>query len=91
MSQRAQRSGSPSTPAMSGNLEQSLGHEPGLAREQCTAADSSLRLVLMGTGPFAVPSFEALRAAGHAIALVVTKPRVEVKSRQGAPPAPVRL
>jgi methionyl-tRNA formyltransferase len=45
----------------------------------------------MGTGPFAVPSFEALRAAGHDIALVVTKPQPSVKSRKGAPPAPVRL
>lgn len=35
----------------------------------------SLQLVLMGTGPFAVPSFEALRArAKDRIDLVVTKP-----------------
>ncbi len=49
-----------------------------------------LRLVLMGTGPFAVPSFEALQAAGHEIALVVTKPSPAVKSRKGPPPNPVR-
>ncbi len=48
------------------------------------------RLVLMGTGPFAVPSFEALRAAGHEIVLVVTKPQPPVKSRKGPPPSPVR-
>ena len=48
------------------------------------------RLVLMGTGPFAVPSFEALRQAGHEIALVVTRPQPVVKSRKGPPPAPVR-
>ena len=48
------------------------------------------RLVLMGTGPFAVPSFEALRAAGHEIALVVTKPQPPVKSRKGPPSNPVR-
>ena len=48
------------------------------------------RLVLMGTGPFAVPSFEALRQAGHDIALVVTRPQPVVKSRKGPPPAPVR-
>lgn len=48
------------------------------------------RLVLMGTGPFAVPSFEALRAAGHVIALVVTKPQSPVKSRKGPPSNPVR-
>lgn len=50
----------------------------------------SLRLILMGTGPFAVPSFEALREAGHEIILVVTKPQPPVKSRRGPPPAPVR-
>ncbi len=49
-----------------------------------------LRLVLMGTGPFAVPSFEALRSAGHEIAMVVTRPARVVKSRKGPPPAPVR-
>ncbi len=43
------------------------------------------RLIVMGTGPFAVPSFEALRAAGHEIALVVTKPQPPVKSRQARP------
>lgn len=50
----------------------------------------SKRLVLMGTGPFAVPTFDALRAAGHDIAMVVTKPMAEVKSRKGPPPSPVR-
>ena len=49
-----------------------------------------LRLVLMGTGPFAVPSFEALRLAGHEIVMVVTRPARAVKSRKGPPPAPVR-
>ena len=44
----------------------------------------------MGTGPFAVPSFEALRAGGYEIALVVTKPTPPVKSRKGPPPNPVR-
>ncbi|MFK8113069.1 MAG: methionyl-tRNA formyltransferase [Rubripirellula sp.] len=49
-----------------------------------------MKLIVMGTGPFAVPSFEALRQAGHEIALVVTKPQPPVKSRRGPPPAPVR-
>ena len=48
------------------------------------------RLILMGTGPFAVPAFEALRDAGHEIALVVTRPAAVVKSRKGPPPSPVR-
>ena len=49
-----------------------------------------MKLVLMGTGPFAVPSFEALRQAGHDISLVVTRPMPPVKSRGGPPPSPVR-
>jgi methionyl-tRNA formyltransferase len=48
------------------------------------------RLILMGTGPFAVPAFEAIREAGHEIALVVTRPVVAVRSRKGPPPSPVR-
>lgn len=44
----------------------------------------------MGTGPFAVPSFEALRQSDHEIVAVITKPEPLVKSRKGPPPAPVR-
>lgn len=33
-----------------------------------------MRIIVMGTGPFAVPSAEGLWAAGHDIALVVTRP-----------------
>jgi methionyl-tRNA formyltransferase len=33
-----------------------------------------LRLVVMGTAPFAVPSLEAVLAAGHAVACVYTQP-----------------
>lgn len=49
-----------------------------------------LRIILMGTGPFAVPAFEAIHHSDHAIIAVVTKPEPPVKSRKGAPPAPVR-
>ena len=44
----------------------------------------------MGTGPFAVPSFEAIRRSKNEIVAVVTKPEPPVKSRKGPPPAPVR-
>jgi methionyl-tRNA formyltransferase len=54
-------------------------------------ADAEQRLIVMGTGPFAVPSFDALRIAGHEIALVVTRPMPPVKSRKGPPSSPVRL
>jgi methionyl-tRNA formyltransferase len=53
-------------------------------------ANPTLHLIVMGTGPFAVPSFEALRQAGHEIALVVTKPQPPVKSRRGPPSTPVQ-
>src|SRR5262245_15296534 len=33
-----------------------------------------MRLVMLGTGPFAVPTLKALVAAGHDVALVVTRP-----------------
>lgn len=52
--------------------------------------DKPLRMIMMGTGPFAVPSFDALREAAHEIVLVVTKPTPPVKSRKGPPPNPVR-
>ena len=49
----------------------------------------------MGTGPFAVPSFDAVRVAkvgtsSHSILAVVTRPQPPVKSRSGPPPSPVR-
>jgi len=49
-----------------------------------------LRLILMGTGPFAVPAFEALADAGYEIVRVVTRPAPAVRSRRGPPPSPVR-
>lgn len=48
-----------------------------------------MKLILMGTGPFAVPSFQALHQDGHEICLVVVRPVVATKSRKGPPPAPV--
>lgn len=63
---------------------------PEPSSSSAVAAARPLRLVVMGTGPFAVPSFEALRVAGHQIALVVTRPMPPVKSRKGPPASPVR-
>ncbi len=50
-----------------------------------------LRLVLMGTGPFAVPSFAALHAAGHTIAAVVCRPEISGTPGRKPPPSPVRV
>ena len=44
-------------------------------------ADRSLKLVLMGTGPFAVPSFRQIARSRHHILAVVTKPKADKPSR----------
>jgi methionyl-tRNA formyltransferase len=43
-----------------------------------------MRLVMMGTGPFAAPTFEALYAAGHDLAALVTRPPRNVRDRYKA-------
>ena len=48
--------------------------------------DRPLKLVLMGTGPFAFPSFQQIARSRHTILAVVTKPPVENPSRHKAPP-----
>ena len=48
--------------------------------------DRPLKLVLMGTGPFAFPSFQQIARSHHKILAVVTKPPVENPSRDKAPP-----
>ena len=55
-----------------------------------------MRVILMGTGPFAVPSFEQLRSEGIDIPVVISRPEVAGGSRggnskKGPPPSPVRL
>ncbi|XZE46173.1 methionyl-tRNA formyltransferase [Pirellulaceae bacterium SH467] len=51
-----------------------------------------MRIVLMGTGPFAVPSFEALCQHDLEIAAVICRPEVQAPSAKKAPPpSPVRL
>jgi len=49
-----------------------------------------LKLVFCGTPSFAVPTFEALRAAGHEIALVVSQPDRPVGRRQELTAPPVK-
>ena len=50
-----------------------------------------MRLILMGTGPFAVPSFQALLQTGYEIVHVVTRPIAPTLRKKGPPPSPVRL
>jgi methionyl-tRNA formyltransferase len=48
-----------------------------------------VRLVFLGSPAFALPSLEALRAAGHEIALVVTQPDRPAGRGQKPTPPPV--
>ena len=49
-----------------------------------------MRLILMGTGPFAVPSFQALLQKGYEIVHVVTRPTVPPPHKKVASHGPVR-
>ena len=53
------------------------------------AVASTLRLVVMGTGPFAVPMFRALLRSRHAVAALVTRPSHAAPGRR-PPPNPMR-
>jgi methionyl-tRNA formyltransferase len=55
-----------------------------------TNAARSLKLVFCGTPQFAVPTFEALVAAGHDVALVVSQPDRPVGRDQQIAPTPVK-
>lgn len=52
--------------------------------------DQPLKMILMGTGPFAVPAFEAIYRSNDTVALVVTRPQTVAKSRKPAAVSPVR-
>ena len=49
-----------------------------------------MRLIMMGTGPFAVPTFRELYAAGHDVALLVTKPLRTHRGREVEPASVMR-
>lgn len=49
-----------------------------------------MRVVMMGTGPFAVPTFEWLLRSGHDIPALVTRPVPENRGRQKLPANPMR-
>jgi methionyl-tRNA formyltransferase len=56
-----------------------------------TNAARSLKLIFCGTPQFAVPTFDALLAAGHEIALVVSQPDRPVGRDRQVAPTPVKL
>jgi len=49
-----------------------------------------MRIIVMGTGPFAVPMLEAILAAGHDVPVVVTRPLSPVRGRKKPPANPMR-
>jgi len=54
------------------------------------APSIGMRLIMMGTGPFAVPTFRQLLAAGHEVPLLVTRPPKPTSGRGPAPINPMR-
>ncbi len=49
-----------------------------------------MRIIIMGTGPFAVPMLKAILAAGHDVLVVVTRPTRPARGRKQPPPNPMR-
>lgn len=49
-----------------------------------------MRIVMMGTGPFAVPTFESLLESEHDVAVLVTRPQPKMRTRGKAPANPMR-
>jgi methionyl-tRNA formyltransferase len=50
-----------------------------------------MRLVMMGTGPFAVPTFEALLDSRHQVVTLYTRPSPPFRGRGPAPVNPMRM
>ena len=49
-----------------------------------------MRIIVMGTGPFAVPMLEAILVAGHDVPVVVTRPLPPARGRKKPPANPLR-
>lgn len=63
--------------------------------DQTSSGGRGLRIVFMGTGPFAVPSFLAMlepgvRARGHEVVALVTQPARVGRGNRPVPPSPMR-
>jgi methionyl-tRNA formyltransferase len=53
-------------------------------------SNDSLRLIMMGTGPFAVPTFRALFDTRHTVVALVTQPARPTHRHGSPPPTPMR-
>lgn len=49
-----------------------------------------MRILMMGTGPFAVPTFRALCDSSHEVVALVTRPERPLRGKRPAPPSPMR-
>jgi methionyl-tRNA formyltransferase len=49
-----------------------------------------MRIVVLGTGPFAVPTFESLLASRHELSALITRPTPPAKGREKGPVNPMR-
>src|SRR5262245_21424536 len=49
-----------------------------------------MRIVVLGTGPFAVPMFESLLDSEHEVAALITRPTPPAKGREKGPLNPMR-
>ena len=49
-----------------------------------------MRIIMLGTGPFAVPTFRRLKSAGYDLPLLVTRPAKPLAGRGPAPVHPMR-
>src|SRR5437667_7342611 len=49
-----------------------------------------MRIVVLGTGPFAVPMFQSLLDSPHAVAALLTRPVLSPKAREKGPANPMR-
>ncbi len=49
-----------------------------------------MRIVMMGTGPFAVPTFESLWQSDHEVVALVTRPTRPAANKKAAPVNPMR-
>ena len=50
----------------------------------------TMRLLVLGTGPFAVPTFQSLLDSPHEVAALITRPTPPAKGREKSPPNPMR-
>src|SRR5947207_6584678 len=49
-----------------------------------------MRIVVLGTGPFAVPMFQSLLDSPHDVAALITRPTSPAKGREKEPTNPMR-